>query len=410
MEGFCRISTATVAFSLLNLHIFLLAENELELQARMTPCQLIRHFGYPCEVSYMTTEDGYVLEVDRIRHGHHRCGATAHGKRGDNLRRYPVLVLPSFLATSDMWFLNYPSQSPGFLFADNGFDVWAINSRESEPYSHHVTLRKNDAKYWQWSFDQIGRYDTAAGIDHVLNATGASKLALFCLSQGVTAALALLSTRPEYNKKVELVVAYGPVANLSNMGHPMPLLLHILQGITLMIDPLNKGAFINVHPLVKRLCGVLGGLICSAAITSCLLSSPHQLNETRLPMYGGHYPIGTTIQNFRHFYQIYNSKDFLMYDYGREENRLRYSQETPPAYPVERITSSFAFFSSEGDNIAAPRDVAFLVSRMQHAALLHHVVPDKTMRHLDFAVGYNATEFLHKVALDVIRKHVSTGP
>ncbi|KAH7938173.1 hypothetical protein HPB49_021279 [Dermacentor silvarum] len=76
-------------------------------------CELVRYYGYPCEVSHTTTDDGYVLEVDRIRHGHDRCASSTRAKEGKGRRRHPVLFLPSFLAASDMWFLNYPWQSAG---------------------------------------------------------------------------------------------------------------------------------------------------------------------------------------------------------------------------------------------------------------------------------------------------------
>ncbi|KAH7938379.1 hypothetical protein HPB49_023078 [Dermacentor silvarum] len=256
-----------------------------------------------------------------------------------------------------------------------------MNSRESNPYSYHKTLSKGDP-----DFDEIGRHDVAACIDHVLNATGASKVTLLSLSQGVTIALVLLSTRPEYNDKVDLVVAYGPIANISNMGSPMPLLLNVFQLLTLLMDPDHKGRFVNVHPAVTVGCQILGGLLCTSFITLTFLSSPRQFNQTRMPMYGAHYPIGTTVQNLHHYYQA-----------------------TPPAYPVERIRTRFAIFSSEGDRMADPRDVDYLVSRLGDNVVLRHVVPQPTMRHLDFAVGFNATEFLHKVAIDVTRKYADSG-
>ncbi|XP_075531581.1 lipase member M-like [Dermacentor variabilis] len=176
------------------------AEDELALQARMTPCELIRYFDYPCEISYVTTDDGYVLEVDRVPRG--RQGNAAAAEEQNGTRRHPVLFVTAFAGASDIWFFNFPSQTPGFLFADAGFDVWSMNSRETERYSNHTTLSKNDPEYWKFSFDEIGRYDIAAGVDHVLNATGAERLTLVSLSQGVTSTLVLLSTRPEYNDKV----------------------------------------------------------------------------------------------------------------------------------------------------------------------------------------------------------------
>ncbi|XP_054922605.1 lipase member M-like [Dermacentor andersoni] len=195
------LATWLVALSALTLRPSAFAEDELALLAGLTPCELVKHYDYACEVSYTTTDDGYVLEVDRIRRGRDPGASPTRAEDGDGRRRPPVLFLPSFLAASDMWFLNYPWQSPGFLFVDAGFDVWAMNSRESNPYSYHKTLSKGDPEYWRWSFDEIGRHDVAAGIDHVLNATGASKVTLLSLSQGVTIALVLLSTRPEYNDK-----------------------------------------------------------------------------------------------------------------------------------------------------------------------------------------------------------------
>ncbi|XP_077494659.1 lipase member N-like [Amblyomma americanum] len=379
------------------------AENELELQARLTPCELVRYFGYPCEVSYATTEDGYILEVDRVPHG--RNGTT--GQNGT--ARHPILFLPAILTASDIWFLNYPDQSPGFEAADAGFDVWTMNSRDADRYASHTTLSKNDPKYSKWSFDEIGRYDVAAGIDHVLNATGAPKLILFSLSQGVTATLVLLSTRPEYNNKVDLVVAYGPVANVSHFGPPLSLLIPFVPEIAVVAYPFTRAGYLGVDQggseLLAGLCNLITGQICSVVITIPAFTSPYQLNETRLPVYAGHYPIGTSLQNLLHYNQMYRAKNFIMYDYGSAENRRRYNQTTPPAYPLERITSPVALFSSTGDTFADPTDVKLLASRLGSRVILNRVVPQQTFRHFDFVVGYRANDFLHNVAIDLVRQY-----
>ncbi|KAH7938832.1 hypothetical protein HPB52_000842 [Rhipicephalus sanguineus] len=208
-----------------------------------------------------------------------------------------------------------------------------MNSRETSRYSNHTTLSKDDPEYWKFSFDEIGRYDVAAGVDHVLNVTGADRLTLASLSQGVTAILVFLSTRPEYNDKVDLVVGYGPVANVSHLEPPLSLL-------------------IPFTPLLA----------------------------------------------------MYRAKDFVMYDHGAKENRKRYGQAEAPAYPLERITTPWAIFSSEGDHVADPRDVADLVARLGPRVILHRVVPQKTLRHVDFSIGYRTTDFLHNVAIDVIKQ------
>lgn len=386
------------------------ADNELTLQARLSPCELIKYHGYPCELSYVTADDGYVLEVDHIPHGREGSPSSAYNQ---GTPRYPVLLLPVFTSASDMWFLNYPSQSPGFLLVDRGFDVWSMNSRETKLYSNHTTMSQDDHRYWRWSFDEIGRYDVAACVDHVLEATGARKLTIMALSQGVTITLVLLSTRPEYNEKVDLVIGYGPVANITHSGQPISLAMPLLPPVLLALDPFSRGAYLGasdgLQRLVSKLCVAVTGRLCSAAMTLTHLGSPAQVNKTRVPVYVGHWPRGTSIQNMRHYHQMYKAKNFIMYDHGMLENHLRYGQLTPPAYPLELINTPFALFSSEGDLVANTRDVADLVARLGSNVISHIVVPQRAFGHADFAAGCNATEFLHDVAIDMIQQHVQKG-
>ncbi|XP_075728710.1 lipase member M-like [Rhipicephalus microplus] len=204
---------------------FALAE-DLDLEARLPPCGLIKYFGYPCEVTYATTEDGYVLEVYRVEHGIQGDASDAAGGKNERSgRRPPVLLVPPLVSGVDLFFINLPSESPGFLFADSGFDVWALSLRENQPYVRHKTLSQDQPEFWQFSFDEMGRYDVAAGIDHVLNATGAPKLTVLAFSQGTIANFILHSTRPEYNEKVSLLITYGPIGNITHVGYPTKLIL-----------------------------------------------------------------------------------------------------------------------------------------------------------------------------------------
>ncbi|KAL1425243.1 hypothetical protein MTO96_019394 [Rhipicephalus appendiculatus] len=333
---------AAAFFVLASTWIGCTAEDELTLQAGLTPCELIRYFDYPCEVSHATTEDGYVIEVDRVPRGR-QDNATAPNEQ-NGTRRYPVLFVPVIAGASDLWFINYPSQSPG-------------------------------------SFDEIGRYDVPAGVDHVLNATGADRLTLVSHSQGVTAILVFLSMRPEYNAKVDLVVAYGPVANVSHLEPPLSLLIPFHTFACRYL-----GATEGLSEFLAKVCEILfEGEVCSLAITITAFSSPYQLNETRLPVYVGHYPVGTTIQNFMHYYQMYKARDFVMYDHGAKENQKRYGQ---------------------GDHVADPRDVKDLVARLGPRVIQHRVVPQKTLGHVDFSIGYRATDFLHNVAIDIVKQQI----
>lgn len=79
----------------------------------------------------------------------------------------------------------------------------------------------------------------------------------------------------------------------------------------------------------------------------------------------------------------------------------------PPAYPLENIKTPIAAFSSEGDLIADTLDVADLMERLGSNVIFHRIVPEKKFGHLDFAIGHNANEFLHNVAMDIIEQHVT---
>lgn len=63
-----------------------------------------------------------------------------------------------------------------------------------------------------FSFHELGKYDLPATIDYILNKTGQSTLFYIGHSMGTTAFFTLASVRPEYNKKVKLMQAFGPAA------------------------------------------------------------------------------------------------------------------------------------------------------------------------------------------------------
>ncbi|KAH9368016.1 hypothetical protein HPB48_021681 [Haemaphysalis longicornis] len=84
-----------------------------------------------------------------------------------------------------------------------------------------------------------------------------------------------------------------------------------------------------------------------------------------------------------------------------------HAKNTPPPYPVERVAVPVAVFSSDGDTVADKRDVELLVARLGDNVVFRSVVPEKTLRHFDFAVGYRANEILHNIAIGLVRDHAT---
>lgn len=63
----------------------------------------------------------------------------------------PVVFLQhGLLCTSSVWVMNLPEQSAGFLFADNGYDVWLGNNRGNSYSRGHITKNITAAEYWNF--------------------------------------------------------------------------------------------------------------------------------------------------------------------------------------------------------------------------------------------------------------------
>lgn len=106
--------------------------------------------------------------------------------------------------------------------ADSDYDIWIGNVRGTTYSRNHTTLnafgtRKNRQQYWDFSFHEIGLYDLSASIDYVLAQTGQSKLQYIGVSQGVATFFVMMSERPEYNNKIEMMHAMAPAVFVSHV-------------------------------------------------------------------------------------------------------------------------------------------------------------------------------------------------
>ena len=66
------------------------------------------------------------------------------------------------------WLVHGQGESMGFEAHDSGFDVYLGNYRGV--YPRKITKQKEDSEksdYWQYSIDQIARFDISAFIDRI---------------------------------------------------------------------------------------------------------------------------------------------------------------------------------------------------------------------------------------------------
>jgi len=84
----------------------------------------------------------------------------------------PVVILQHGLMCScSDWILN-GQNSLAFILADAGYDVWMNNSRGNRYSKHHVFFEpEHDKSFWDYSFEDMAKFDQPALFKFVLAKT-----------------------------------------------------------------------------------------------------------------------------------------------------------------------------------------------------------------------------------------------
>ncbi|KAL3247015.1 hypothetical protein MRX96_057307, partial [Rhipicephalus microplus] len=276
-----------------------------------------------------------------------------------------------------------------FLLADAGFDVWLVNTRGVPQSNRHVNLTTNDKRFWNWSFEEIGTQDLPAVIDYIMNVTNFTKVGLLTTSQGTTASLVLLSMRPEYNQKVNILVGYALVANVTHFTSPMRWLVPFSKLVKAVNDFFTHGGFLVSNAVRQKKVAWM----CDHRFFRNLCYKPLAF------LYG---------KNPKQYNSMYKARNFVRFDYGKN-NTVIYGHGYPPPYPLENISVHFAVYRGDGDIFANPQDVHDLTERLRCILVVNQTVPDPQFGHLDFIYGYNATEILHRHMVELFVNCTSTN-
>lgn len=152
----------------------------------------------------MTTKDGYVLELHRIR-----------SESSKSTPKKPPILLMHGLVCSSFSFLTSGEKSLPYYLAKNGFDVWLGNARGNAFSRKHITINPdvNPKEFFDFSWHEIGAIDLPTIIDYILTQTKHKKLYYAGHSQGSVSFYVMMSEHPEYNEKVEVMLALAPVVH-----------------------------------------------------------------------------------------------------------------------------------------------------------------------------------------------------
>nr|XP_010587429.1 gastric triacylglycerol lipase isoform X2 [Loxodonta africana] len=367
-------------------------------EVTMNISQMITFWGYPNEEYDVVTEDGYILEINRIPHG-----KTNSGNGG---QRPVVFLQHGLLASATNWIANLPNNSLAFILADAGYDVWLGNSRGNTWARRNIYYSPDSVEFWAFSFDEMAKYDLPATIDFIVKKTGQEKLHYVGHSQGTTIGFIAFSTNPELAERITTFYALAPVATvkytkslLNKLALIPTFLFKVIFGDKVFFPHDYFDQFLATEVCTretfKDICSNALFLICGFDIKN--------LNTSRLDVYLSHNPAGTSVQNMLHWTQAIKSGKFQAFNWGSPtQNIIHYNQPTPPYYEVSDMHVPIAVWNGGNDWLADPRDVGMLLPQLPNL-IYHKEIPP--YNHLDFIWAMNAPQEVYNEIVSMIAEN-----
>ncbi|XP_013183260.1 lipase 3 [Amyelois transitella] len=350
--------------------------------------------GLQCEEHNVTTSDGYILGVFHIP--------------GDSKK--PLLFMHGLLDSSDGMILREEG-SLAVLLARAGYDVWVGNNRGNRYSRNHVSLDPNtDDQFWDFTFHEFGTLDLPATIDYILNQTGQSQLSAIGHSEGTTIFYVLGSKRPEYNDKIKVLAALGPIAYLNNVVGLVELIIKFAPEINAVVEAINYQELVgfdsDIKSILRQICSIpnVSYEVCGGVAFAVLGADPAQLEPEFVPILIDHYPAGSSRRNAVHYGQLGNRKEFAEFDYGREMNLFHYNSTEPPAYNLSKVTFDMALFSGANDFLSTLKDVEILKAQLPNV-VEHQIIDYPLWTHLDHLYGKLMPQYLFPLLLDLLAKY-----
>ncbi|CAF4845735.1 unnamed protein product [Pieris macdunnoughi] len=273
--------------------------------------------------------------------------------------------------STDDWLTSGVKSGLGYLLAEQGYDVWMGNARGNKYSRSNVRKSPSEKDFWDFSFHEIGVIYLPTMIDFILKKTNKSSLIYIGHSQGTSTFFVMSSIRPEYNAKIDLMIALSPIAWMSHLKSP---LLNYLKPyyatLELVATSLGIHEVFQDTPFLrlfqKTFCGgvLTSLLICQNALYSIGGFNYDQMNLKQLPVIFNHFSSGASTKQLWHYAQLINSGYFRQYDY-RLKNVAKYGTLSPPSYPVEKITAPVAIFYGDGDWLSDVSDAKILKSYLR---------------------------------------------
>ncbi|CAG7734755.1 unnamed protein product [Allacma fusca] len=364
-------------------------------EAHMSTPELIRHNNYPVEEHFVVTEDGYNLTMFRI----------PRGKQGKPGGGEPVIIQHALLCSSDDWLLILPNSEDNLRY-----DVWITNSRGNNYSMKHLTLSPDSLAFWNFSFHEMGIYDTPSFIYYILETTGKSQLSYVGHSMGCSMFFIAMIRHPYLQSKVRKMVALAPATYFMGTNSPAAIVLALVPSpiLQMLLDTFKQGRVLASG--VNKWLNDNGPSLCSGTIPADMCMNLiffivgydfKQTTNYSASMILGHTPSETSAKTLVHFVQLVKQDSFQEFDYGFLGNLQRYGTLFPPKYNLtENNVATFVMWGLN-DWLVKPTSAARNIHELGNVTR-SEAVKDKWFNHLDFMYAKNAKEMVYDHCLEYL--------
>ena len=386
--------------------------------------EIITRSGYKYEEHISEATDGYLTHLTRV--------VNPLADRSQ-LKPYPIVFFHGgasdlnvylWASAKEHWPEKYPrsyrddgpitslNRSVVFMLANNGFDVWLVNTRGSinnqkrKPFNK---LNKKKRGYWDYSFDDIIEYELGNQLNAVLKHSKSEKVSIFCFSFSTILLLSFLGQNEQFAKnKVHKLIVQAPLMTNKDMGIAAKLVLHIINAVPPevgtpitelgLFSKITRKTFVELSKDPKRRYTVMKG------INSLIWGSSGQYRTVMELPFWGHIFLPTSYKQIKHFAQITFASNYQKYDYGKKNLQI-YGQEHPPSYDISQIhVKDWLLISGLNDNLGTPLSVDMVLDRVNPKPLAH--IKLEGYHHLDFLSAVDNDELVMLPILNYLEQLV----
>lgn len=383
---------------------------------------LIQRRGYAVEEHSVTTEDRYVLTMYRLP----KTYEETQGNRTAAANKPAVYLIHGLLDSSFTFVNNYRNQSLAYLLADAGYDVWLGNNRGTTWSRTHLDFTASDSQYWDFSWEEMGKYDMPAMINYVLKTSGRPTISYIGHSEGTTQAFVGFSLDQSLAKKVSYFAALGSVAYVGG-STSLPFLALAKAYVDEWFKGFGQVEFGSRSTMFHDVISTYG---CAFSLAPCdsviqfVVGPATNLNTSRIHVYVSQTPAGTSVKTMAHYAQGIRDHTFRRYDYGCSCSRLLplnlcsplicpnkavYGSFDPPSFDLSAVQfPRMSFFKGANDSLATPSDIAKLRAQLPVDTIVSEtVIPE--FNHLDYSWAYNARDKLYDELITQLQQYEGQG-